>query len=123
MEENDVNQLKEQMKLFLERVYRQGLHEIITTSPERGMSGTFDGTMLFSFKTAGRIMLTFARDEDSVSFVFDESDPLGLRFGPQSLFSELNTAIGMIDDVTSAWPGDPWSRRAVYEADATVSIG
>jgi hypothetical protein len=112
---------------FLDRVFRHGLFQIADESPKRGMSGTFGETTLRTFIMAGRLMLTFARPgekmEQSVSFVCGDDDPLGLGGGVQSVYTDLQTAIAMINDVITGWPEDRLAQADVFTADENVSIG
>jgi hypothetical protein len=120
--------LDQELHGFIRGVYRQGLVELHNRSKSRGMSGIFSLTHLRGFTTAGRIMLTFARisnegiDTNSVSFVGDESDEYGFRFGTQSVYAPLEIASSMIRDVVDNWPSDPKERAIVYKSDKNVSI-
>lgn len=119
--------LEQTFYTFLDRVFRRGLFEVIDTSPRRGMSGTFGETTLRSYVVAGRLMLTFARPgeqmEHSVSFVCGDDDPLGLGGGTQSVYTDLQTALAMINDVTANWPQERSAQQEVFKADENVNIG
>jgi hypothetical protein len=112
---------------FLDRVFRRGLFEIADESPQRGMSGTFGETTLRTYMVAGRFMLTFARPgeqmEHSVSFVCGDDDPLGLGGGVQSVYTDLQTAIAMINDVMAGWPEGRSAQAEILKPDENVTIG
>jgi len=73
-------------------------------------------------------MLTFARKDDnghdshSISFVGEDGDIAGLRFGTQSIYAPLDIATGMIRDVIRNWPQEPNLRAEIYHPDRQVSI-
>jgi hypothetical protein len=119
--------LEQEFYKFLHRVLRQGLFEIINACPQRGMSGTFGPTTLRSYVIAGRLMLTFARpgedQEQSISFVCTDDDPLGLGGGVQSVYTDIHTAMSMLADVMAAWPSDRPAQVQVFQSDPTVSLG
>lgn len=134
--------LKQTMDKFLRRVWWQGMYEMTDKCRVRGMSGKFGETQLRIFVTAGRVMFTFARrkegktgvylggelidtlpyQEDSVSFVADDSDPLALGTGLQSIDADFRTALDMIEDVIKSWPSTEKERKKVYRADRKISI-
>jgi len=134
--------LKQTMDKFLRRVWWRGMYEMTNRCRVSGMSGKFSETELRTFVTGGRVMLTFARrkegrtgvylggelveelpyQEDDVSFVGDDSDPLGLGTGLQSLHADLRTAQDMIEDVINNWPENEEEREKVYKVDKKVSI-
>ncbi len=111
---------------FLSHVFQRGLFRVVDESPKRGMSGTFGETTLRTFVIAGRMMLTFARSgeraEQNVSFVCGDDDALGLGSGVQSVYTDLQTAIAMINDVINAWPEDSSAQAEIFTADEKVSI-
>jgi hypothetical protein len=102
---------------FLDRVFRRGLFQIADECPLKGMSGTFGETNLRTYMIAGRFMLTFARPseqmEHSVSFVC----------GVQSVYTDLQTAIAMINDVIAVWPEDLSAQTEILKPDKKVAIG
>lgn len=128
---------------FLRRVFRNGMHSIIKVCLKSGMSGKFGKTELRTFTSAGRIMFTFARrkrgktfiygpdnkvievlpyQEQSISFVAEDGDPLCLGAGIQSVFCDFFTALNMINDVIKNWPADSETQWASYKADKDVSM-
>lgn len=126
---------------FVRLVYRQGLGEMTEKCDKRGMSGKFDETEFRTFVTAGRIMFTFARridksknsyykkdgelycNEWSVSFVGDDSDPLCLSAGIQSVYGDFRTVLDMIEDVIKHWSQDSKEQKKLYGADVKVTMG
>ena len=119
--------LQQEFYKFLDRVFRRGLFQMVDESPQTGMSGTFGETTLRTYMIAGRLMLTFACPgvllEQSVSFVCTDDDPLGLGGGVQSVYTDLQTAIAMINDVITGWPSDRTAQSKAFKADDNVSIG
>lgn len=109
---------------FQDQVYNLGgLGEFIAKSSSRGMSGRFGDTSLRSYVIAGRLMLTFSRgvgnDENSVSFVTDDEDLLGIEGGLQSCFASLPEALAMIQDVITNWEAS----KSSFGDDKAVAIG
>ena len=111
---------------FLDRVFRQGLFEIINSSSQSGMSGTFGSTTLRSYTSAGSLMLTFSRPgetrEQAVTFVCGEDDPFGLGGGLQTVDANLQTAIDMLIEVTNVWPQDRASRVGAFTENDKVGF-
>lgn len=103
--------------------YVGGMSKIIAKCRFKGMSGKFGATTLRSYAIAGRLMFTFARgsgeNEDSVSFVCEEDDLIGLNGGLQSCYAELPIALAMIEDVIANWP----SNKSGFKTDKKVAIG
>ena len=120
--------LEQEFNGFVKRVYLEGLADLHEQSRTNGMRGVFDLTHLRGFTTAGRLMLTFARKDDnghdshSISFVGEDGDIAGLRFGTQSIYAPLDIATGMIRDVIRNWPQEPNLRAEIYHPDRQVSI-
>jgi len=112
---------------FTDQVFSRGLFEVINACNRRGMSGNFGSTQLRSFVTAGRLMLTFARpgepQEQSVSFVCTDDDPLGLGAGAQSVYTDLPTALDMLAEVATHWPADRHAQSAAFTADDNINLG
>jgi len=129
---------------FVRSVYRKGMYEAIDKCKSRGMAGKFGRTELRSYVMAGRVMFTFARKrkgktvyygpdnkpfhtlpyrEDSVSFVAEDSDPLALGAGIQSVQANFKTSLAMIEDVVKYWPGNPRERKTAFKASESVSLG
>lgn len=135
--------LQQTFDKFLRLVYRRGLSEMADKCDKRGMSGKFGETELRTYIMAGRIMFTFARrkegetgvyiggklvqtlpyQEDSVSFVGEDGDPLCLSAGLQSVDTDLHTCLDMIEDVIKRWPSDSKEQKKIYRANTKVSIG
>ena len=111
---------------FLNSVFSKGLFDVIDSSSKRGMSGKFGNTTLRSFVVAGRMMLTFSRkygdDEHTISYVLPDDDPHGLGAGLQSLYTDLQVAIEMIDDVILNWPSGEKHQKKAFKPDKNVSI-
>lgn len=134
--------LQQTFDKFLRLVYRKGLGEMADKCDKRGMSGKFGETELRTFIMAGRIMFTFARrkkgktgvyvggkliktlpyQEDSVSFVGADGDPLCLSAGLNSVETDFRTALDMIEDVIKHWSSEPKEQKKLYKANANVSI-
>ena len=111
---------------FLSRVFQRGLFRAIDESPKRSMSGTFGETTLRTYILAGRLMFTFARPgeraEQNVSFVCGDDDALGLGSGVQTVYTDMQTAIAMINDVITAWPEERSAQAEMFTADGSISI-
>lgn len=125
---------------FTRLVYRKGLGEMVDKAKDRGMSGKFGRTELRTFVLAGRIMFTFARrinkkkkvvyrqdgetylNEWMVSFVGEESDPLLLSAGIQSVYCNFRTALNLMEDVIRHWPKDPKEQKRLFKPDRKVSL-
>ena len=119
--------LQQRFDRFLRLVYRKGLHKIIFDASARGMNGHFGNTELRSYILAGRLMLTFARkngkkDELSMSFIADESCPLGLSAGLQSIYADLPTGMSMLDEVVAKWPADPEEQLKVFTGNEKIML-
>ncbi len=112
---------------FAYRVYLNGLSDIIDKSRRKGMSGTFSSTTLRSYVIAGRIMFSFSQkngegNEKSVSFVGEEDEKDGVRFGMQALYCTLEEALHMMSEVVSGWSSTPQERQLAYVDNDNVSI-
>jgi hypothetical protein len=103
--------------------YVGGLSKKIAKCRFKGMSGQFGDTTLRSYAIAAILMLTFSRgsgeNEDSVSFVCEEDDLIGLNGGLQSCYAELPIALAMIEDVITNWP----TSKSCFKTDKKVAIG
>lgn len=115
---------------FITKVYRTGMRDILAESRSAGFSGTFGSVTLRSLYTAGRIMFTFSREnsnnpfgEDSVSIVGEQGEKEGVRFGTQSVHAEFFTAVTLLREVISRWPGDHAEQEEIYRPDPKISIG
>ncbi|MFA4998869.1 MAG: hypothetical protein WC514_02510 [Candidatus Paceibacterota bacterium] len=132
--------LQQTFDKFLRRVYRKGMFNLIDKCEERGMTGKFGETDVRTYVIAGRIMFTFARkidkskgglfqegeqvysNEDSVSFVGGDDDPLCLSAGIQSIHADLKTGMDMIEDVIKGWPEQEKEQKRVFKADKDVKM-
>ena len=126
---------------FLRLVYRRGMYNQLNATNAGGMSGKFGETDLRTFICAGRIMFTFARlidkekagryekdgevfsNEDSVTFIAEDEDPLCLSAGIQSVYADFRTSLDMIEDVIKGWPAEPDAQKLVYKVSAGVGLG
>ncbi len=120
---------------FVRQVYNDGMREQIDASKSSGMSGTFGKVELRTFITAGRIMMTFAfrpgvlqATEESITFIGEEDEKPGKRFGIQSVHTNLVNAIQMIDAVIHHWPksSDPehdYKRKELLTDNSNVCVG
>lgn len=125
---------------FVRLVYRRGMFSIVSKSEIRGTGGKFGDTELRTFVTAGRIMFTFARridknkpshyakgdgvicNEDSVSFVASEDNPLCLEAGLLSVHADFRTALDMIEDVIKHWPSDEKEQQTLFASNDKIGI-
>lgn len=134
--------LQQTFDKFLRLIWRRGMFEIVDKCDKRGMIGKFGETELRTYIMAGRVMFTFARrkkgetgvylggklvktlpyQEDSVSFVGEDGDRLGLSAGLQSVDTDLRTCVDMIEDVIKRWPSAEKEQRKAHKASANVSI-
>lgn len=89
-------------RAFVRVAYRP-LIERINDERYRGNSGTFGTTELLTWSGIGRVMFTFRRGRDSVTFVADDSDMHGHRSGPNHPACDFIEAVAMIRDVTAHW--------------------
>lgn len=108
---------------FQDQVYHVGgLSKIIAKCQFKGMSGKFGETTLRTYAIAGRLIFTFARgngeNEDSVSFVSEDDDPIGISGGLQSCYAELPVALAMIEEVIANWS----TNKSYFKIDKMVTI-
>ena len=133
--------LQQMFDKFVRRVYRRGMGDLVNKSTNRGMGGKFGQTELRTFVCAGRIMFTFARridstkdgyyndgdklacNEKSISFVAEDSDPLCLSAGLQSVYADFRTAFDIIDDVINNWPDKLKEQEEAFRASDSISLG
>jgi hypothetical protein len=133
--------LQQTFDKFLRLVYCKGLDEIIAKCDKSGMSGRFGKVELRTLIAGGRIMFTFAQridenkdsyykkgdklycNEWTVSFVGDDSDPLCLGAGIQSVHCDFRKALDMIEEVINGWPQDPEEQKKLYKADTKIGFG
>ena len=115
---------------FLRQVYEGGLLRVIDASDKCGMSGQFGNVELRSLVSAGRIMFTLVKVEggrqgleESITFIGEDGDKKGYRFGIQSVHCDLITALSLINELLAKWPSDPARQAEVFTDNANVSIG
>lgn len=123
----EVRMVELAFRRFVQDVYSAGLFEIISGGATSGMSGTFGTerdtpTTLRTFMTGGRTMFTFACDvggnEERVTFVGTEDDPLLLGANLRSVQTDLATALKMFETVRSCWPSASEAQAACFTAGA-----
>ena len=92
-------------RVFVRVAWRTGLCKTLKESTRSGFGGVFGTTKLLSFCTAGRVMLTFgdAKVGPDVSFVGEDGEAAGARFGLQSCCGGMLEAIRLVDDVVAHW--------------------
>lgn len=116
---------------FLRQVYEQGLLRVIDESEvSAGMSGRFGNVELRSLITAGRIMFTLAKIEggreeleESITFIGEEGDKKGYRFGIQSIHCDFITAMDMINQVIANWPSEPAEQAKIFTDNTDIGFG
>ncbi|MBT6691517.1 hypothetical protein HOB10_04260 [Candidatus Parcubacteria bacterium] len=114
---------------FLRQVYENGLLKVIDASDKCGMSGQFGNVAMRSLVSAGRIVFTLvkvegAREglEESITFIGEDGDKKGYRFGIQSVHCDFLTAMSLIDEVIRNWPSSPEAQSKIFTDNANVSI-
>jgi len=122
--------LQQQVLVFVAKVFTKGLSGFIHEGQDRGMSGKFGQTTLRTYWLAGRLMMTLARpsddesqDERSLTLICEDDDPLALGIGIQSVYTDLNTALAMIDEVINVWPSNLEDAWMMMAPDDKVGIG
>jgi len=90
---------------FIRGPYRKLMPRIRKES-HRGNKGTFGKTKLLSYAMAGRVMFTFSRGNDSMTFVADDGDMYGHRAGMNAPTSPFLKVIEMVHDVVEHWDID-----------------
>jgi hypothetical protein len=128
--------LEQQFQRFVRLVYKQGLSEMINASKSAGMSGTFGSIDVRTMCTAGRVVMTFAKSkteaetetEESFTFIGEEKEMQGKRFGMQSVYVDLGTAISMINEVINNWPSADQpdcvkKRNELFKDNSKVGFG
>lgn len=120
---------------FVRKVYNDGMREQIDASRSSGMSGTFGKVELRTFVSAGRILMTFAckvgvlaSKEETITFIGEEGEKQGKRFGIQSVHTNLVNALQMIDAVIYHWPKSGsedyvYKRKMLLTDNQNVCIG
>lgn len=104
---------------FVEKVYiGQGMHKAIMNAKFKGVGGIFGQTKLLTYDIAGRLMLTFSRGDDSITFIKTSDDGLALGAGIQSCHTDLVTALTMIDDVIANYKPD----RFIEDSDISMTF-
>lgn len=100
--DNVVAEARRLAKLFESKVYFNGLKKIIDSSTMKGMRGKFGSTELLTFTMCGRIMFTFKRGENNVSFLCAEGE-IPSRIGLHSIDATWPVAKSMIEEVIEVW--------------------
>ena len=70
----------------------------------------------------GKLVHTLPYQEDSVSFVGEDGDPLCLSAGLQSVQTDFRIALDMIEDVIKHWSSEKKEQKKLYKANTNVSI-
>lgn len=103
--------------IFAEKIYiGKGMHEAIRTAKLKGVGGVFGETKLLTYDMAGRLMFTFSRGEESITFIKASDDEFALGAGVQSCNTDLVTAITMINDVIANY------NPAKFKEDREISL-
>ncbi len=97
-----LSELRKLAKQFEREVYCEGLMEIINASNIKGMSGKFNSTTLKTYTMCGRIMFTFEKDNDDITFICAENE-VPSRMGFQSINATWPCAKSMVEEVINAW--------------------
>lgn len=121
--------LMQRVYVFVDKVYTKGLAKFIQDTQERGMSGKVGETTIRTYYLAGRQLITFARPnadegkpEHSLTLISGEDDPLALGIGIQSVFTHLETALAMLDDVITNWPDEREQAWMLLSPDDKIGI-
>jgi len=69
-----------------------------------------------------KLAKTLPYQEESVSFVGEDGDPLGLSACLQSVDTDFRTCLDMIEEVIKHWPSVEKKQRKAHKANANVSI-
>lgn len=85
------------------RVGYRDLLPRIKSEDHRGNRGEFGSTTLLTYAMAGRVMFTFSRGDESVTYVADDSDMYGCRAGMNVPSTDYATCVSMIGEVTAKW--------------------
>ena len=114
----------------LREVYDRGLRDVIDASDKCGMSGQFGNVELRSMVYAGRIVFTLAKIEggregleESITFIGEDGDKPGYRFGIQSIHCDFMTAMSLINELLVKWPSDPTLQAEMFTDNANIGIG
>jgi hypothetical protein len=91
---------------FLRVIYR----EVMPRIKAETHCGEFGATTLLSFACAGRVMFTFNRGDDSLTYVADDSDMYGARSGPNATATPYERCVAMIRDVVDGWGMERFAR-------------
>ncbi len=94
--------IEQSWKRFVKTCYRPFMRRY-KTDTHTGNSGKFGKTELLTFGTAGRLMFTFRRGDDQLTYVADDSDDFGNRAGPNSTDTRYEVCVSMIDEVVENW--------------------
>jgi len=100
--DNVLIEINKLIKKFENDVYLNGLKDIIDKSTMKGMSGNFGSVKLNSFVMAGRIMFTFEKEKDDITFLCAENE-IPSRMGFHSINATWPTAKSIIKEVIENW--------------------
>jgi hypothetical protein len=112
-----VNQLKEKLKEFDQKVWFKGLQKHVLSTRERGVSAKVEGLEVLTYTMAGRTMITFREGENYVSAVADETST-ECRTGLQGIGATAEQAWALIDSTIHLFE----TGLLVFKDDDKVSI-
>ena len=110
---------------FFQRVYQNGLYDLIDQHGSGGMSGTFGTCRMRSFLSAGRVMITFAqpgtggRDKCSYTIVGLDGDSRGESFNADSREGTDTDITAMLLSLLDKWPSDRRRQAQMFRAGNT----
>ena len=124
--DTDYNEVIDEFSTIVEefntKVFRNGLQAIIDASKKKGMSGTLEDIQLLSYVMAGRLMITFKRGDDSITFLgADGEDNTG--FYVRSIDATLPSARSMVDKVIEVWNTPNFDHKANFTDASGVNLG
>ncbi len=108
---------------FLRQVARQGMREMVEKSTSAVMAGQFGDTRLEIVTGLGAIQFVFARENAMVGFTGDSDDPLCLGVNFQFAYTDMHTALDMVEDVIKRWPATTPERKKVFKDDKQRVFG
>lgn len=97
--------IEQSWKRFVKKCYRPFIRRY-KDERHSANSGTFGSTRLLTLSSAGRVMFTFARGDEDMTYVADDSDLYGNRAGPNYVSIPYTKCVEMIDDVVNNWDLD-----------------
>jgi|SRR6185369_695664 len=107
--EGQMQEIDKAWRRFVRVAYSKMIARINAES-HRGNTGTFGATKLMTFACAGRVILTFASDSGTMTFVADVGDPTGERSGPNTPSAPWQVCVDMINEVADNWDLDKLQR-------------